>query len=86
MIDGGVWPKPGINQYPNVSVIFLPAAVRQRAATNIGARLSKAKYIAKVDAHTSYGEGWDVKMLEFFKEHGDNITAVPVMRNLHAFK
>lgn len=85
VIDGGIWPKPSIKQYPNVNVIFLPTAVGQRAATNVGARLSNAKYLAKVDAHTSYDEGWDVKMLEFFKEHGDNITAVPVMRNLHAF-
>jgi len=85
VLDGGKWADPPINQHPDVNVIFLPKTVGQRAATNVGVKLSRAKYIAKVDAHTAYDEGWDIKMLEFFKEYGDNIIAVPVMRNLHAF-
>lgn len=39
----------------------------------------------KVDAHTAWDDGYDVKMIEAMKEAGDNVTMVPVMRNLHAF-
>jgi len=39
----------------------------------------------KVDAHCSFDQGFDRKMLEFFQEVGDNVTAVPIMNNLHAF-
>lgn len=39
----------------------------------------------KVDAHCSFDKGFDRKMLEAFKETGDNVTMVPIMRNLWAF-
>lgn len=85
VLDGGVWANPGIKQHPDVKVIFIPTTIGQRAATNVGVRLSKAKYVAKADAHCSFDEGFDVKMLEAFKQEGDNAVIVPVMRNLHAF-
>ena len=79
------WADPPIAQHPDVQVIYVPTAIGQRAATNIGVKLSKAKYVAKVDAHCSFDEGFDVKMIEAFKQAGDNCIIVPVMRNLHAF-
>ena len=39
----------------------------------------------KVDAHCSFDKGFDRKMIEGFKEVGDNVTMVPIMRNLWAF-
>jgi glycosyltransferase involved in cell wall biosynthesis len=81
----GVWAEPSITQHPKVNVIFVPEAVGQRAATNLAAKLSKGKYLMKVDAHCAFDKGFDRKMLEFFKEVGDDVTAVPVMRNLHVF-
>ena len=39
----------------------------------------------KLDGHCSWDEGCDIKMLEAFKETGDNTTMVPIMRNLWAF-
>ena len=39
----------------------------------------------KVDAHCSFDKGFDRKMIEAFKETSDNVTLVPIMRNLHAF-
>jgi hypothetical protein len=39
----------------------------------------------KVDAHCSFDKGFDRKMLEAFKVTGDDVTMVPVMRNLWAF-
>lgn len=85
VLDGGIWANPPIPQHPDVNVVYIPSTIGQRAATNVGVRLSKAKYIIKADAHCSFDEGFDQKMIDFFKEYGDNITAVPIMRNLHAF-
>lgn len=81
----GEWAKPPIQDHERVNIIYLPVSIGQRAATNLGAKIAKGKYIMKVDAHCSFDKGFDRKMIEFFKEYGDNITAVPVMRNLHAF-
>ena len=66
-------------------VIRNPESIGQRAATNQACRLSDAKYIMKCDAHCAFDKGFDIKMIEAFKETGDNVTMVPVMRNLHAF-
>lgn len=81
----GKWADPPIKHHERVNIIYLPEAIGQRAATNVAARLSKAKYIMKVDAHCSFDQSFDKKMLETFKETGDNVTMVPVMRNLWAF-
>ena len=63
-------------------VIHNPESIGQRASTNQACRLSKAKYIMKVDAHCAFDKGFDVKMM---KEMHDGWTMVPVMRNLHVF-
>jgi glycosyltransferase involved in cell wall biosynthesis len=63
-------------------VIYNPEAVGQRAATNQACKLSKAKYVMKVDAHCAFDKGFDVKMMS---EMRDDWTMVPIMRNLHAF-
>jgi hypothetical protein len=68
-----------------VNVIYLHESIGQRAATNIACKLSKAKYVMKIDAHCSFDKGFDRKMLEAFKETGDNVTMAPIMRNLWAF-
>ena len=44
--------------------------------------MSKAKYIMKVDAHCAFDQGFDRKMIALME---DDITMIPVMRNLHAF-
>ncbi len=63
-------------------VIWLPNSIGQRAATNYACRLSDAKYVMKVDAHCSFDQGFDVKLLADMQ---DDWTMVPIMRNLHAF-
>ena len=78
----GQWPTEPLPQHDSVQVIYLNKSIGQRAATNIACRLSKAKYVMKVDAHCSFDKGFDRKMLEAFKETGDNVTMVPIMRNL----
>jgi len=84
VLDGS-WAKPEIPQNDRVNVIYVPIAIGQRAATNLACKLSRAKYIMKLDAHCSFDKGFDRKMIEAFKETGDNVTMVPVMRNLWAF-
>lgn len=81
----GQWAEPPIKVHPRVKVLFFPESIGQRAATNAGVKLSTAKYVAKCDAHCAFDQGFDRKMLEAFKETGDNITMVPAMRNLHVF-
>lgn len=81
----GEWAEPQIPQHERVNVIYLPESIGQRAATNVGVRLSRAKYIIKCDAHCAFDKGFDRKMLEAFKKVGDDVTMVPVMKNLHAF-
>lgn len=79
------WPNPGIPDNPRVKIFHVTGSIGQRAMQNQLARLSKAKYIAKTDGHCAFDQGFDRKMIEFFKTVGNDIVAVPVMRNLHAF-
>lgn len=81
----GEWANPGLVQDDRVNVIYTNKAIGQRAATNAACRLSTAKYVMKVDAHCAFDQGFDRKMIEAFKVSGDNVTMVPIMRNLWAF-
>jgi hypothetical protein len=78
----GEWADPPLTQHPRVTVIYHPESVGQRAATNEAARLSSAKYVMKVDAHCAFAPDFDRVLLADMQ---DDITMVPVMRNLHVF-
>lgn len=82
----GYLPEPPLKQTdPRVTIIYHPESIGQRAATNDAAKLAKGKYVMKIDAHCAFDKGFDIKMLEAFKEVGDDVTMAPGMRNLHAF-
>lgn len=81
----GKWDDPKIVPHPDVTVLYYPESIGQRAMTNQCVKLSKAKYVMKVDAHCAFDEGFDVKMIEAFKETGDNVVMAPGMRNLWVF-
>lgn len=81
----GYLPDPGIPDHEDVVVVYYPESIGQRGMQNRLAKISKAKYVAKTDAHCAFEEGFDVKMLKAFEEAGDDVTMVPVMRNLHIF-
>ena len=89
VILDGQWAEPPVEQHEDVTVVYLPESIGQRAAQNLAAKISKAKYIAKTDSHCAFDEGFDVKMIEGIekaeKEYKTHITIVPVMRNLHIF-
>jgi glycosyltransferase involved in cell wall biosynthesis len=67
---------------PRVRVVQLQESIGQRAACNLAARMSEAKYVMKLDAHCSVSQGFDVAMMADMQA---DWTAVPVMRNLHVF-
>lgn len=81
----GYLPNPPLPVDPRVTVIYNPESVGQRAGTNQAAKIAKGKYLMKSDAHLAFDRGFDVKMIEAFKKVGDNVTMIPVMRNLHVF-
>lgn len=78
----GKWANPGIPDHPDLTIIYSPEAIGQRAGTNKACRLSRAKYVMKADAHLAFDEGFDVKLMAAIT---DDMTIVPMMRNLHAF-
>lgn len=78
----GQWPTEPLPQHPKVTIIFYPESIGQRAAMNAAVRASTSKYIMKCDAHCSFDQGFDVKMLADMQ---DDWTLVPIMKNLHAF-
>jgi rubrerythrin len=81
----GEYAIPPIPQMPDVNIIYANKSVGQRGGTNLAARLSRAKYVAKADAHCAFDKGFDRKMIEGLEKVGDDVTMVPVMRNLHVF-
>jgi glycosyltransferase involved in cell wall biosynthesis len=81
----GVRAEPPVPESEKVNIIYVPEALGQRAGTNLACKIATGKYVMKVDAHCSFDKGFDRKMLDGFKEMGDNVTMVPVMRNLWAF-
>lgn len=78
----GQWSDPPIKDHKDVVLLHTSESIGQRAMTNQCAKLSRAKYIAKCDAHCAFDEGFDVKLMAKMQ---DNWTMVPTMRNLHIF-
>ena len=76
------WPEPAIVDHPKVKILHTTTPVGQRAATNLGAQLSRAKYIMKMDAHCSTDEGFDGKMIEKMQP---DWTMIPSMHRLEVF-
>jgi len=81
----GAWSDPPIEQHPDVNIIYFPESIGQRAITNRCVNLAQGRYVMKVDAHCSFDEGFDVKMLDAFTKTGDNVAMAPMMRNLHVY-
>ena len=78
----GYWPEPPLVDHPRLQVIHFSEPVGQRAATNAGALLSRAKYVMKLDAHCSTDEGFDEKLLVDMQP---DMTMIPAMHRLHVF-
>ena len=78
----GAWANPGVPDHPRVTLVHHATPIGQRAATNEAARLASGEYVMKVDAHCSFNQGFDVKLMADMQP---DWTIVPIMRNLHVF-
>jgi len=78
----GAWPDPPVPDHPRVHLIYHSQSIGQRAATNEAARMATGKFIMKADAHCSFAQGFDVKLMA---DCEPDWIVVPQMRNLHAF-
>lgn len=78
----GEWADPPIPDDERVTIVFYGKSIGQRAITNQLCKLSKAKYVMKLDAHCVMDEGFDVKLMADIK---DDWTVIPTLYNLHAF-
>jgi hypothetical protein len=78
----GQWSDPVIPQHRDVTIVYYPESIGQRAIANRCASISKAKYLMKCDAHCSFAEGFDTILMNDIQ---DNWAIVPTMRNLWAY-
>jgi len=53
VLDGD-WADPPLPQDKRLTVLYYPESIGQREAANEAVRVSKAKYIMKIDAHCSF--------------------------------
>jgi glycosyltransferase involved in cell wall biosynthesis len=82
ILDGDWPPAHGIKDHPRVKLVKTTTPIGQRAATNLGAQMSRAKYVMKLDAHCSVDDGFDVKMLADMQP---DWTMIPQMHRLHVY-
>lgn len=82
ILDGDWPPEYGIKDHPSVKVVKTTTPIGQRAATNLGAQMSRARYVMKLDAHCSVDDGFDVKLIELMQP---DYTMIPAMYRLHVF-
>ena len=78
----GQWADPTLEDHEDVKIVYYGKSIGQRAMTNQLCKLSKAKYVMKIDAHCALDEGFDVKLMANME---DNWTVIPALYNLHGF-
>lgn len=65
VVYDGIWPEPPLKEDQRVVIIHqgtIHNNLGMRAAINAGVAISKGKYIMKVDEHTAWDKGFDVKL------------------------
>jgi len=78
----GYWPDPPLTLHPKTTIIHVEEPIGQRAAVNMAARVSQAKYVMKLDAHSAVDQGFDVKLMSHCEP---DWTVIPRLYNLHVF-
>jgi glycosyltransferase involved in cell wall biosynthesis len=81
----GAWPEVPLPQNDRLNIIYHSESTGQRQACNEAVRLSRAKYIMKLDAHCTVGLGFDTVLINSAQELGRETTQIPMQFNLHAF-
>lgn len=82
VICDGAWPVEPLLDHPRLTIVHKSKPIGQRAAVNLGAKTSQAKYIMKLDAHCAVDEGFDVKLIA---DCQPDWVMVPTMYSLHIF-
>src|SRR5687768_9455101 len=83
VILDGEWPEVPLPQHERLTIVFLPEAIGQRAATNLGIRIADARYCMKLDAHCSVAAGFDTALIKAAEELGRDVIQIPAQHNLH---
>jgi glycosyltransferase involved in cell wall biosynthesis len=71
----GYWPDPILEDAPNVHLIHRSSQMGMRSAINTGMKLSKGKYVMKLDGHCLMDKDFDLKLAQDCQEK--NWTLVP---------
>ncbi len=79
-VCNGCWPDPVLPEDPRIVLVHTTDPIGQRPAINLGAKVSRAKYILKCDGHTAFDEGFDVKLMADCEY---DWTVLPRMYNLN---
>jgi len=85
VVCDGTLPVEPLVQHPRVNVVLLPESIGQRAAVNLGAKLSDARYICKMDAHVSVAPGFDKALIAAAETLGPDVIQIPRQKHLHVF-
>ncbi len=80
----GAW-SAAIPTNPRVQVLYVPTSIGQRAATNIGVKLSTAKYCMKLDGHCAVSQGFDRVLIEAAERLGPRVIQIPKQRHLKVY-
>lgn len=78
----GYQPPRALPADSRLTVVHHSKSIGQRAACNEAVRLSRAKYVCKLDAHCAIDKDFDVKMTAVCEY---DVTLIPAQYNLHAF-
>lgn len=81
----GEWAKPPLIQHDQVHIVKLGSPIGQRAATNLGIRLSSGKLAMKLDGHCTVQKGFDLPLITAAKQLGPTVCQVPAQYNLHVY-
>ena len=81
----GAWANPPIPDHPRLTLIHPSVSIGQRAATNLAARASTARYVMKLDGHCSVADGFDVELIRAAGELGEDVTQIPAQYNFHIY-
>lgn len=83
VVGDGSWPLKPLTPHPRLTFIHHNKSIGQRAATNEAARISRAKYVMKLDAHCSVSKDFDTILMNDMQPHW---TVVPLQFNLLCFE
>lgn len=85
VVMDGAWSDPPLTQDERVTIVHMSEPIGQRAATNLGMRMSTAKWVIKLDAHCSVAPGFDATMIRDAEALGPEVCQVPMQFALHVF-